>query len=244
MICPHIRIIPYCHLYDLHLMHPSWGEWFDHQFLMLLQVGPRLSRSWIHFAEFLRTIGLTCAQELWLFPQPSTSWLLCSAVFCIHLVTASLPAKSHRKNYNQAVAKSLVKWWSPLANSPSGFRPLRWHCHLAPTRGCWKPIRSLHPPMLEGWYQSFLVKLGMVYEVYGAICHIFPNPICWSKIWCLPPKWSQILQRELGRSSSIAGAFAKCWALVAFLFEGAHDPRVTNIEPHFRLLPNRTFPTK
>ena len=35
MICPHIRI-PYCHLYDLHLMHP-WGEWFDHQFLMLLQ---------------------------------------------------------------------------------------------------------------------------------------------------------------------------------------------------------------
>ena len=131
--------------------------------------GPGLSRSWIHFAEFLRTIGLTCVQKLWLFPQPSTSWLLCSAVFCIHLLTASLPAKSHRKNYNQAVAKSLVKWWSPLANSPSGFRPLRWHCHLAPTRGCWNPIRNLlqcwrvdtnHFWWNWGWFMKFMVRFA------------------------------------------------------------------------------------
>lgn len=171
--------------------------------------GPRLSRSWIHVPNSYEPL-------VWLVFKSYDSSHSHPQADCYvlqyfkHTFGDCITSRRHRKNYNQAVAKSLVKWWSPLANSPGFDHESVTSRHLAPTRGCWNPIRNLHPPMLEGWYQSFRVKLGMVYEVYGAICHIFPNPICWSKIWCFPPKWSQILQRELGRSSSIAGAFAKC----------------------------------
>ena len=205
--------------------------------------GPRLSRSWIHLPnsyEPLVWLVFKSYDSSHSHPQADCYVLQYFAyIWWLH----HFPPK--------VIEKTIIKQW-PRA-SWSGEVPWRIlhlgfdHCGdivIWPRPG--DAGSQSEASILQCWRvdTNHLVKLGMVYEVYGAICHIFPNPICWSKIWCLPPKWSQILQRELGRSSSIAGAFAKCWALVAFLFEGAHDPRVTNIEPHFRLLPNRTFPTK